>query len=97
MILVIQPMEEHARINDDILTPSEIKDLNRARAFLHDVAIRHGAPIYTGVDAIRRGVEDAVGRCNGRVDLDVKTAQDAAEDRLEMLADDDYIEDSKFM
>lgn len=47
-----------------------------------------------GNDAIARGIEDAVGRCNGRVDLGGKTQNKTAEDleveRIRDLEDVDW-------
>jgi hypothetical protein len=46
------------------LPPDEVKDLNRGRAYLADVADRHGVPVYQSIEAateeiVRRAAGDA--------------------------------------
>jgi len=62
VVLVVQPMADNACVGKDTLPAAEVKDLNRARTFLRDVAVRHGVPIYTGVDGIVHGIQDAIAR-----------------------------------
>jgi hypothetical protein len=87
VVLVVQPMGDDACVGKDKLPPSEVKDLNRARTFLRDVAVRHGVPIYTGVDGIVHGIQDAIARSNGLVDLTPRTEHDATIQRLQELGE----------
>jgi len=86
VILVIQPIvpgpDGTAKISDDILTEKEVKDLNRARIFLQDLALRHGVPIFTGENAILEAALEAVRRCGDLVDLSVGNERDVLYEKL---------------
>jgi hypothetical protein len=46
VVLVIHTVLPDTVIGGSVCSPEEIKDLNRARSYLHDVAKRHGTPCY---------------------------------------------------
>eukprot|EP00729_Bicosta_minor_P011272 gene11273-8546_t len=43
-------IEDGTEINGEAVSPSEKKDLNRARAYLRESAERHGVPCYSTID-----------------------------------------------
>lgn len=87
VVLVIQPVLPGAKVGNDVLSAAEIKDLNRAREYLKDVAARHGTPTFSGDKAIELAVADVVGRCNGRVEL-ATSSEEAARRKLRDLDED---------
>ncbi len=50
-----------------VLRTDEIKDLNRGRAYLADVADRHGVSVFASVEA---AVEEVIGRLRGPEEVD---------------------------
>jgi hypothetical protein len=51
VILVIEPVEAGVEIEGQVPSASELKDLNRAREYLKDVASHYNVPIHTSADA----------------------------------------------
>uniref|UniRef100_A0A7S3YSF5 Uncharacterized protein n=2 Tax=Lotharella globosa TaxID=91324 RepID=A0A7S3YSF5_9EUKA len=49
VVLVIQNIEEGCVIEGQSIIGRELKDLNRGRAYIKDVAERHGVPLFTSV------------------------------------------------
>jgi hypothetical protein len=49
--LVILDIEDGTEINGERITGRQLKDLNRARAYLRDIAARNGVPVYPSVQA----------------------------------------------
>mmetsp|Transcript_3650 Transcript_3650/g.5535 ORF Transcript_3650/g.5535 Transcript_3650/m.5535 type:complete len:404 (+) Transcript_3650:185-1396(+) len=58
VVLVIQKVPENGRIEDDVLTHNEIKDLNRGREYLEDVAKRHRTPCFSEIEPAVRCIID---------------------------------------
>jgi len=59
VILSVTDIPAEAVIDGALLSAREIKDLNRARQYLRDVAHRHGVMVYRGVEP---ALEDLKGR-----------------------------------
>ena len=51
VVLVVTDMPADIQLNGHVLQPDELKDLNRMRAYVRDVATRHGVPTYDSVPA----------------------------------------------
>lgn len=49
-VLAVIDIEDGTEINGEAVSPSEKKDLNRARAYLRESAERHGVPCYSTID-----------------------------------------------
>jgi len=54
--VVILDIEDGTEIGGQPVTGRELKDLNRARAYLRDIADRNGADVYDSVPAAVEGV-----------------------------------------
>lgn len=50
LVLVIENVLEGSKINGEVITEKQCKDLNRARTYLRDVADRHGVEYYTSIN-----------------------------------------------
>lgn len=51
VVLVLQRLEDDATMHGHALHPLEVKDLNRGRAYLADIAQRHNVPVFDNVKA----------------------------------------------
>jgi len=49
LVLVINNVPEGQEVEGSVVTGREVKDLNRGRAYLADVADRHNVPVYSDV------------------------------------------------
>merc|ERR1711998_210109 len=57
VVLAVSSMEQGQHIGDDIVGAAELKDLNRARSFVRDIAQRYAVPVYNTVeDAVQAAV-----------------------------------------
>lgn len=61
VVLVILDIEDGTVIDSQAVTGRELKDLNRARAYLRDIATRNGAGIYESVQAAAGALVKAYG------------------------------------
>lgn len=53
VVLVLKEIPKDARMNGVPMSPGELKDINRGRTYLHDVARRHKCVVYSNVqDAV---------------------------------------------
>lgn len=59
VVLVIQDIPEQAMFNDTEVSVHELRDLNRGRSYLADVAWRHGCPVFQSIEA---AVDEVLGR-----------------------------------
>jgi len=50
VVLVIQDMPDGTEVDGHAVTGRELKDLNRARAYLRDIAERHGVTVHGTVE-----------------------------------------------
>nr|CAH0111335.1 unnamed protein product [Daphnia galeata] len=61
LVLCIQRLPDNAEINGDRLSAFAIKDYNRGRNYLSDLANREGIPVF---DEVKEAVECAIQRCH---------------------------------
>lgn len=66
VVLCIQRLPDNAEINGDRLSAFAIKDYNRGRNYLSDLANREGIPVF---DEIKEAVECAIQRCHQQLVL----------------------------
>lgn len=64
MVLVIKDIEDGSNLDGSIVSGRELKDLNRARAYLRDIACRHGIRIF---DDISIGIEHVINIINNNL------------------------------
>ncbi len=58
VVLVIEEIAPGSMIGGERIGPNELKDLNRGRKFLEEVAHRHQVPVYRTVsDAVREAIK----------------------------------------
>jgi len=61
-VLVILDVPQGAAIGGEEVGPNQLKDINRGRKFLADVAKRHNFPVYSNLkDAMQKVIEMAQG------------------------------------
>ena len=60
VVLCVQQLAEGTQINGETLTAMAIKDYNRGRNYLSDLANREGVPVF---DEISEAVQCAIQRC----------------------------------
>ena len=53
-VVVIKDIPENTKIAGESLSKTELKDLNRARAYLADVVRRNGLPVFSEVSLQRK-------------------------------------------
>jgi len=62
LVVVVQDVPANASLGDEKVGPSQLKDLNRGRAYLAKCLDRHGVPAMSDVAT---GVRECVRRCKG--------------------------------
>merc|ERR1712216_554191 len=62
VVLTIRDVVPKQQFGEDVVGVTELKDLNRARGFLTDMAQRHGVPVHQTVEAAVHGAI-AMARC----------------------------------
>eukprot|EP00741_Cyanophora_paradoxa_P015900 tig00020909_g15351.t1 len=67
IVLVIEQMPAQMSIRGVRVSDEELKDNNRARVYLKDVAERNGAPVFADIGAGLRYVVEMHRRCGGRL------------------------------
>lgn len=54
VLLVVSDIVDGTSVNGQVITGGELKDLNRARTYLKDVATRNGVTVY---DSVEKAIE----------------------------------------
>lgn len=60
VVLAINKIPEGCRISDEEVVGSTLKDLNRARDYLSDTALRHGCPYFTDENSVQSAIHAVV-------------------------------------
>lgn len=63
VVLCVQHLAEGTQVNGETLSASALKDYNRGRNYLSDLANREGVPVF---DEISEAVHCAIKRCQQR-------------------------------
>ncbi|XP_036321353.1 uncharacterized protein LOC118735609 isoform X2 [Rhagoletis pomonella] len=66
VVLAVQMLPEDCVINNEKLTPAAIKDYNRGRSYLIDLAKRQGVPVFNDLKAALECTVDKIKACNSR-------------------------------
>lgn len=80
LVLVLQDVPRDMVINGNTLPPDEVKDLNRGRAYLANVADRHNVTVYQSLEvALQEASSHVLRRRAARGGLPSSDVEDAAE------------------
>ncbi|XP_050322204.1 uncharacterized protein LOC126754246 isoform X2 [Bactrocera neohumeralis] len=66
VVLAVQMLPDDCVINNEKLTPAAIKDYNRGRSYLIDLAKRQGVPVFSDLKAALECTVDKIKACNSR-------------------------------
>ncbi|XP_054082795.1 uncharacterized protein LOC105214724 isoform X2 [Zeugodacus cucurbitae] len=66
VVLAVQMLPDDCVINNEKLTPAAIKDYNRGRSYLIDLAKRQGVPVFNDLKAALECTVDKIKACNSR-------------------------------
>jgi hypothetical protein len=72
VVLVVKRIKDGSVIGGDKVGPAEMKDLNRARAYIEELAKRHGTAVYSTVEA---ACEEIIKRIGSRRKLAENTSE----------------------
>jgi hypothetical protein len=70
VVCVIQAVEEGQSIAGDLVPPHAVKDFNRARSYLRDIANRHGIPCFS---KIPHAIQECVNIVKGRLEVRIQS------------------------
>ncbi|XP_069963180.1 uncharacterized protein raw isoform X2 [Bactrocera oleae] len=66
VVLAVQMLPDDCVIKNEKLTPAAIKDYNRGRSYLIDLAKRQGVPVFSDLKAALECTVDKIKACNSR-------------------------------
>jgi len=73
IVLVINDIKENTYINEDIIRGAELKDLNRARAYLADTAARYDVIVYENIPEATCNVVHSVRKWESKLQCEQRT------------------------